>query len=58
MLQAGVLAAVIAKNLTVAAQEIAGKVQLFYSPLSVSKAHSRISGFSLLLGVAVCFVSA
>lgn len=59
MSEAMVLAAVIVKDLTGAAQKLAGIVQLFHSLLGVSKAHSGISLPVLLpVGVAICVVGA
>lgn len=52
MSEAMVLAAVMAKDLTGVAQKLAGIVQLFHSPLGVSKAHSGIR-LAVLLPVPV-----
>lgn len=54
-----VLAAVIVKDLTGAAQKLVGIVQLFHSPLGFSKAHSGIRlTIPLPVGVAICVVGA
>lgn len=54
-----VLAAVIAKDLTAAAQKLAGIVQLCHSPLGVSKPQPGIRlTAGLPVGVAVCVVGA